>query len=100
MANLLSLIVSLAEDRDLRASFRADPDAALIGLDDLTGEDVAAATDLARVKVDPARASVLAITFDLRAGDDESERNVAIRALAQLCDAFDTFEAPDATTGA
>ncbi len=90
MPNLLHLVLSLVDDPRARAAFRGDPHGSLTDLDDLTGEDVAAVADLARVQVDPARAAALAPALDLRAGDDESPRAVAIRSLLRICDAADT----------
>ncbi|WP_436794770.1 hypothetical protein [Actinospongicola halichondriae] len=91
MTNLLHLVVALVDDPRARNEFREDPEASVADVDDLTGEDVTAVADLARVQVDPAREAVLAAVLDLRAGNDESPRAVAVRGLLALCDAADAL---------
>ena len=86
MTNLLHLVVALVDDAEARARFRADPEAAVGGIEDLTAEDVAAVADLARTQVDPARAGVLLAPMDVRT-DDGSPHEAAIRSLASICDA-------------
>lgn len=90
MGNLLHLVVALAEEPDVRRTFRADPDAALVDLDGITGEDVAASADLARIQVEPELADRLTSTLDLRARDGETDRDVAVRALLAICDALES----------
>ena len=53
MANLLRLIVDLAEDDGARAEFLTDPEPRSTEFDDLCSEDVAAALDVARQQVEP-----------------------------------------------
>lgn len=88
MTNLLHLVISLVDDPDARAAFRGDPEAAVADIDDLTGEDVAAVADLARVQVDPARTEVLLAAMEPRT-DDGSPHEAAIRSLSSICDAAD-----------
>lgn len=87
MTNLLHLVVSLVDDPEARERFRNDPEGALVDLDDLTGEDVAAVADVARVQVDPGHADVIVTALDPRVRGDESPRDVAIRSLVAICDA-------------
>ena len=88
MANLLRLIVELAEDADARASFRDDPDAALADFEDLCGEDVAAVVDVARIQVDPKIAERL--TDVLRASSGAQRPfDAAVAAMLSLCDAVE-----------
>ncbi len=86
MTNLLHLVVSLVEDPAARQAFRDDPEAAVAGVDDLTGEDVAAVADVARVQIDPDLRPVLTTAMDVRTNDG-SPREAAIRALLAMCDA-------------
>ena len=88
MTNLFHLVISLVDDPDARTAFRADPEAAVAGIDDLCGEDVAAVADLARTQVDPSRTHVLLAPMDVRT-DDGSPHEAAIRSLASICDAAD-----------
>ena len=94
MANLLRLIVELAEEPDARRAFRADPDGSLAGFDDLCGEDVTAAADLARVQVDPRIAERITDVLGMRPPDDRDHRVVAVRTLLTLCDAVDSAAIP------
>ena len=93
MANLLRLIVELVEEPDVRRAFRADPEGALAAFDDLTGEDVAAAADVARVQVDPRIAERMTEVLGVRAPGEHDSR-AAIRALLALCDATETAAVP------
>lgn len=95
MPNLLRLIVELAEDPAARTSFRADPEAAVAGLDDLCGEDVAAAIDVARVQVDPSIADRLREALAVRAGSSASPREAALVSLHRLCDAVESAAVVD-----
>ncbi len=85
MANLLRLIVDLAEDASARAEFREDPEQALSGLDDLTGEDVDAVLKIAAVQVDPDVAPQLT-DLSLPHDPDAGPREIAVTALLALCD--------------
>lgn len=87
MTNLLHLVVSLVEDPRARENFRNDPDGALDGIGELTGEDVAAVIDVARIQVDPARADALTAAMHLRSDVDGSPHGVAIETLLAVCDA-------------
>lgn len=85
MSNLLRIIVDLAEDAEARAAYRADPEAVLAGLDDLTGEDVAAALTVAAVQVEPELGARLD-DFVIAREPDASPGEQARRALEALCD--------------
>jgi hypothetical protein len=92
MTNLLHLVVSIVDDHATRDALRSDPDAVVDGVEDLTGEDVAAVADVARVQVEPARAELLAVALDPRPRVGETPYAAAIRMLVQLCDAADAAE--------
>lgn len=92
MANLLRLIVDLVEDEDVRSAFRTDPDLSLADFDDLCGEDVAAAVDVARVQVEPVLAERLTRTLATSPGRGETPRDVARRSLLSVCDAVEEAE--------
>jgi hypothetical protein len=94
MANLLRLIVGLVEDEGARRTFRADPSGALDGFDDLTGEDVAAAADLARVQVDPRIAERITAVLGVRQPASEDPRSSALASILALCDAADGAAMP------
>ena len=87
MMNLLHLVVSLVEDPTAREDFRNDPDAAVADIGELTGEDVAAVIDVARIQVDPAQADALTAAMHLRSDDDGSPRRAALETLLAVCDA-------------
>ena len=89
MGNLLRLVLALTEDEAARRRFRTDPDEDLDGLDDLTGEDVAAVVDLVRVQVDPALAERLTVVLSTRPAGEPDPRTVAVRSLLAVCDALD-----------
>ena len=89
MTNLLHLVVSLVDDPAAREGFRNDPDGALSGIDDLTGEDVAAVVDVVRAQVDPDRADALVQALDLRVDDGTAPRDAAIRSLLAICASAD-----------
>lgn len=95
MANLLRLIVTLAEDDGARAEFLTDPEAALEEFDDLCSEDVAAALDIARQQVEPALSERLTDALATGPGRGESAREAALRALVTLCEAVTTTGASD-----
>lgn len=88
MANLLRIIVDLAEDSTVRAAFRDDPEVLLDGLVDVSGEDVDAAVRVAALQVRP---EVAAQLEDLRVSrdPDASPRDEALAALAALCEAVE-----------
>jgi hypothetical protein len=94
MANLLRLIVGLVEDEEARQTFRADPSGALDGFDDLSGEDVAAAADLARVQVDPRIAERITDALGVRQPAADDPRSVAVASILALCDAADRAAMP------
>ncbi len=87
MTNLLHLVVSLVEDPSVRQRFRDDPEGAVADIDDLSGEDVIAVVDVARIQVDPADAVVLTAAMNVRAGVDDSPRAVAIGTLLAIAEA-------------
>lgn len=89
MTNLLHLVVSLVDDPTAREGFRSDPDAAIDGIDDLTGEDVAAVVDVVRNQVDPDRADALVRALDLRIDDGTTPRDAAVRSLLAICASAD-----------
>lgn len=88
MANLLRIIVDLAEDPTVRAAFRDDPETVLDGLDDLTGEDVDAAVRVAALQVAPEVAAQLG-ELSVPRDPDASPRDEALAALSGLCDAVE-----------
>ena len=94
MANLLRLILELAEDPDARRAFRADPDGTLGGDGDLSGEDVAAAVDVVRVQVEPSLAGRMTDAIGVRPSGDVSPQRVAVHSLLALCDALDSGAPP------
>lgn len=88
MANLLRLIVDLAEDASTRAAFRDDPEQLLVGLDDLTGEDVDTAMQVAAIQVAPQLRSQfheLSVPRD----PDAAPRAEALATLSALCEALE-----------
>ena len=89
MTNLLHLVVSLVDDPTAREGFCNDPDAVLDGIDDLTGEDVAAVVDVVRNQVDPDRADALVRALDLRIDDGTTPRDAAVRSLLAICASAD-----------
>lgn len=89
MTNLLHLVVSLVDDPAAREGFRSDPDGAVAGIDDLTGEDVAAVVDVVRARVDPERSDALVRALDLRIDDGTTPRDAAMRSLLAICTAAD-----------
>lgn len=94
MANLLRLILELAEDPEARRAFRADPDGVLGGDDDLSGEDVAAAVDVVRVQVHPSVAARMTDAIGVRPSGDAPPRGVALHSMLALCDALDSDGSP------
>lgn len=96
MADLLRFVVALATQPDVRDRFRHDPagvlDAEVDGADDLTGEDVEAAAEWARARLqdaDDPRSEILRATGPVRPLGDETPGDAALRILEQLRTALD-----------
>jgi hypothetical protein len=89
MANLLRIVLALAEDPDARHALRSDPAAVVGEIDDLCAEDVAAAIDVARVQVSPELAEHLTGAISIRATADVEPRAAATAALLALCEAVE-----------
>ena len=89
MANLLRIVLALAEDPDARRALRDDPDGVLDGLEDLCAEDVAAAVDVVRHQVAPDVADRLSGVMGMRPGPAREPAEAGLRMLLAVGDAVD-----------